>query len=100
MTKDDSPASPASQQAPQKMSGGLQLTGTVIAVRTEEKTWEKETYIQSTVSISDGEQVYLWRHRHDGKPFTAPALFQQIRLKVTRAMTDKGQIMVGGLVIG
>jgi hypothetical protein len=99
MSKEESPASPAIQQALQKISGGLQLTGTVIAVRTEDKTWEKETYTQSTVSISDGEQVYLWRHRHDGKPFTPPALFQQVRLKVTRAMTDKGQIMVGGFVI-
>jgi hypothetical protein len=37
----------------------------VIAVRTDEKEWEKEKYTQTTVSISDGEQGYLMRHRHN-----------------------------------
>jgi hypothetical protein len=81
------------------MSGGLILTGTVIAVRTEEKEWEKVKYTQTTISISDGEQVILMRHRHDGKPFTVPKLFEAIRVKVTRAMTEKGQITVGGVTL-
>ena len=44
-------------------NGGLHLTGTVITVRTEEKEWENEKYTQTPVSISDGEQVHLMRHR-------------------------------------
>jgi hypothetical protein len=82
-----------------QLSGGLHLTGTVIAVRSEEKEWEKEKHTQTTVSISDGEQVYLLRHRHDAKPWTVPTLFQSIKVLVTRAMTEKGQITVGGTVI-
>ena len=93
-----SPASPRTQ--PSQLSGGLHLTGTVLAVRTEEKEWEKEKYTQTTVSISDGEQVYLMRHRHDAaKPWTVPTLFQVIKVRVTRATTEKGQITVGGAII-
>jgi hypothetical protein len=84
---------------PSQIGGGLILTGTVIAVRTEEKEWEKVKYIQTTLSISDGEQVTLMRHRHDGKPFIVPKLFETIRVRVTRASTDKGQITVGGLIL-
>jgi len=98
---DNSPASPASPKTqPSQLSGGLHLTGTVIAVRTEEKEWEKEKYTQTTVSISDSEQVYLMRHRHDAaKPRTVPTLFQSIKVRVTRATTEKGQITVGGAMI-
>jgi hypothetical protein len=71
----------------------------VIAVRTEEREWEKERYTQTTVSISDGEQVYLLRHRHDGKPWRVPDLFQLVKVRVTRATTEKGQITVGGAII-
>ena len=93
MSTADSPASPASPKTqPAQLSGGLHLTGTVIAVRTEEKEWEKEKYTQTTVSISDGEQVYLMRHRHDSKPWSVPGLFQPIKVRVTRATTEKGQI--------
>lgn len=84
---------------PSQMSGGLILTGTVIAVRTEEKEWEKVKYTQTTISISDGEQVILMRHRHDDKPFTPPKLFQLVKVKVTRATTEKGQITVGGIIL-
>jgi hypothetical protein len=58
MSTENSPALPASQKTQPQLSGGLHLTGTVIAVRTEEKEWEKEKYTQTTVSISDGEQVF------------------------------------------
>jgi hypothetical protein len=95
----ESTASVAQQPQPVKMSGGLFLTGTVIAVRTEEKEWEKVKYTQTTISISDGEQVFLMRHRHDDKGFTPPKLFQPVKVKVTRAMTEKGQITVGGIVL-
>ena len=84
---------------PSQISGGLILTGTVIAVRTEEKEWEKVKYTQTTISISDGEQVILMRHRLDGKPFTVPKLFEAVRVKVTRATTEKGQITVGGTIL-
>src|SRR3954467_15546931 len=88
MSTGNSAASAACQQP--QLSGGLHLTGTVIAVRTEEKEWEKEKYTQSTVSISDGEQVFLLRHRHDAKPWTAPKIFEQVKIKVSRATTEKG----------
>jgi hypothetical protein len=91
--------SAAQQAQPSPISGGLHLTGTVIAVRTEEREWEKVRYTQTTVSISDGEQVFLFRHRHDEKGFTPPKLFQPVKVKVTRAMTNKGQITVGGTVL-
>jgi len=92
-------ASVAQQPQPVKMSGGLFLTGTVIAVRTEDKEWEKVKYTQTTISISDGEQVFLMRHRHDDKGFTPPKLFQPVKVKVTRATTEKGQITVGGIIL-
>jgi len=96
----NSGTTPGSQQAaPSQISGGLHLTGTVIAVRTEEKEWEKVKYTQTTISISDGEQVILMRHRHDDKPFAPPRLFQAVRVKVTRATTEKGQITVGGIIL-
>lgn len=91
-------ASQQSQQTQPQLSGGLYLTGTVIAVRTEDKEWDKEKYKQTTVSVSDGEQVFLWRHRHDEKPWEAPKLFQVIRLRVNRANTEKGQITLGGVL--
>ena len=100
MNTDNSPASPASLKTqPSQLSGGLHLTGTVIAVRTEEKEWEKEEYTQSTLSISDGEQVFLMRHRHDAKPWECPKLFQPVKIRVTRATTEKGQITVSGVVL-
>lgn len=99
MSTENSPASPASPQMQPQLSGGLHLTGAVIAVRTEEKEWEKEKYTQTTVSISDGEQVFLWRHRHGAKPWNAPKLFQTVNVRVTRATTEKGQITVGGSLV-
>lgn len=100
MSINTTPASPASQQTqPPQLSGGLYLTGTVIAVRTEDKEWEKQKYTQTTVSISDGEQVFLMRHRHDEKPWTPPRLFQPVKVRVIRASTEKGQITVGGIVV-
>jgi hypothetical protein len=102
MSTNNTPASPASlatQSSQPQLSGGLHLTGTVIAVRTEEKEWDKVKYTQTTVSVSDGEQVFLWRHRHDDKPWEAPKLFQPIKLRVNRANTEKGQITLGGLLI-
>lgn len=91
-----SPASPATQQP--QLSGGLYLSGTVIAVRTEEKEWEKEKYTQTTISVSDGEQVFLMKHRHDAKPWEAPKLFQFVKVRVSRATTEKGQITVSGAI--
>jgi hypothetical protein len=92
MNTSNTPASPSSlaTQQPQ-LSGGLYLTGTVIAVRTEEKEWEKEKYTQTTVSVSDGEQVFLMRYRHDSKPWVTPRLFQPLKVRVIRATTKKGQ---------
>lgn len=99
MKLENSPASPASLQTQPLLSGGLYLTGTVIACRTEEKEWDKEKYTQTTISISDGEQVFLMKHRHDGKPWETPKFFQPVRIRVTRATTEKGQITVSGVVI-
>ena|SRR5579859_345740 len=87
------------QTQPKAISGGLTLVGTVIAVRTEDREWEKKKYTQTVISISDGEQVVLMKHTHDDKPFTAPKLFQGVKVKVTRATTEKGQITVGGLFL-
>lgn len=84
-----------------QLSGGLHLKGTVIAVRIEDKNWEGKSYQQTTVSISDGEQVYLWRYRADApeKPVANPPLFQPVTLRVKRATTEKGQITVGGVLL-
>ncbi|HVT73809.1 MAG TPA: hypothetical protein VHD61_11780 [Lacunisphaera sp.] len=91
-----SAASPASQP---QLSGGLFLKGTVIAVRKEEKEWEKEKYEQTTVEISDGFQVYSMRHRHDASPYQPPKLFEQVTVRVTYAATEKGKISVKGLLV-
>lgn len=99
MSITNTPALPASPQTLPQLSGGLFLTGTVIAVRTEDKEWEKEKYKQTTVSVSDGEQVFLWRHRHDDKPWEAPKMFERVKVRVIRANTEKGQITLGGVLI-
>jgi hypothetical protein len=96
MSTANTPASPASPATQPQLSGGLYLTGTVIASRTEEKEWDKQKYTQSTISISDGGVVYLLRHRHDSRPFNPPKLFQPCKVRVTRASTENGQITVGG----
>ena len=92
-----SPASPATP-SPQ-LSGGLYLTGTVVASKTEEKEWEKQKYTLTTIGISDGERTYNLRHRHDGNPFNPPKLFQPCKVRVTGADTEKGQITVRGIFI-
>ena len=51
------------------------------------------------MSISDGEQVFLVRHRHDAKPWECPKLFQAVKVRVLRATTEKGQITVSGLFL-
>lgn len=99
MSTGNGAASVASPDKQPQLSGGLYLKGTVIAVRTEEKEWEKDKYTQTTVEISDGEQVYSMRHRHDDKPYQAPKLFSQITLRVTYAATEKGKISVKGIFI-
>ena len=99
MSTGNGAASVASQDKQPQLSGGLYLKGTVIAVRTEEKEWEKDKYIQTTVEISDGEQVYSMRHRHDGKPYQPPKLFSEITLRVSYASTEKGKISVKGLIV-
>ena len=96
MNTNTTAVSPSSPKTQPQLSGGLYLTGTVIAVRTEEKEWEKVKYTQTTVSISDGEQVFLWRHRHDEKPWEPPCLFEAIKVRINRASTEKGQITVAG----
>lgn len=98
MSTGNGAASAASPTQPQ-LSGGLYLKGTVIAVRTEEKEWEKDKYTQTTVEISDGEQVYSMRYRHDGKPYQPPKLFAQVTLRVTYASTEKGKISVKGILL-
>jgi len=92
-----SAASPATQ--PPQLSGGLFLKGTVIAVRKEDKEWEKEKYTQTTVEVSDGFQVYSMRHRHDASPYEPPRMFEQITVRVTYAATEKGKITVKGVLI-
>jgi len=99
MSNGSSTASAASPATLPQLSGGLYLKGTVIAVRTEEKEWEKDKYTQTTVEISDGEQTYSMRHRHDGTPYTPPKLFSQITMRVTYAATDKGRISVKGVLV-
>jgi hypothetical protein len=92
-------ASAASPATLPPLSGGLYLKGTVIAVRKEDKEWEKEKYTQTTVEISDGHQVYSMRHRHDETPYQAPKLFEQITVRVTWAATEKGKISVKGALV-
>lgn len=53
------------------------------------KEWEKEKYIQTTIEISDGEQVFSMRHRHDDTPYQLPKLFIQVTVKVTYAATER-----------
>lgn len=99
MSTGNSAASAASPNMQPQLSGGLYLKGTVIAVRTEEKEWEKDKYTQTTVEISDGQQVYSMRHRHDASPYQPPKMFEQITVRVTYAMTDKGKISVKGVLV-
>ena len=99
MSTGNTAASAASPGTPLQLSGGLYLKGTVIAVRTEEKEWEKDKYTQTTVEVSDGEQVYSMRHRHGESPYVPPKLFTHITLRVTYAATDKGKISVKGILV-
>lgn len=99
MNKDTTTVSAASPATQPQLSGGLFLKGTVIAVRTEDKEWEKDKYKQTTVEISDGFNVYAMRHRHDEFPYQPPRLFEQITVRVTYAATEKGKISVKGVLI-
>ncbi|MDQ5979435.1 MAG: hypothetical protein QG602_2409 [Verrucomicrobiota bacterium] len=99
MSTSNTAASAASPATQPQLSGGLYLKGTVIAVRTEEKEWEKEKYTQTTVEVSDGQQVYSMRHRHDASPYQPPKLFSEIKVRVTYATTEKGKISVKGLLV-
>jgi hypothetical protein len=99
MNKDTTPASAASPATQPPLSGGLYLKGTVIAVRTEDKEWEKDKYKQTTVEISDGFNVYTMRHRHDDTVYQPPKLFEQITVRVTYAATEKGKISVKGILV-
>jgi len=99
MSNASTAASAASPETLPPLSGGLYLKGTVIAVRTEEKEWEKEKYTQTTTEISDGQQVYSMRHRHDGSEFSPLRLFAQVTIRVTYATTEKGKISVKGVLV-
>lgn len=88
-----------SPSTPPQLSGGLYLKGTVIAVCTEEREWDKEKYTQTSVEISDGEKVYSMRHRHDGTAYTPPKLFTQVTVRVNYTATDKGKISVRGVLV-
>lgn len=99
MSTGSSAASAASPATQPQLSGGLFLRGTVIAVRTEDKEWDKEKYTQTTVEISDGQNVYAMRHRHDASPYEPPKLFTEIKVRVTYAATEKGKISVKGVLI-
>lgn len=99
MSNVSSAASAASPATQPQLSGGLYLKGTVIAVRTEEKVWEKEKYVQTTTEISDGHHVYSMRHTHDGSQYEPPKLFKEVTIRVTYASTEKGKISVKGVII-
>lgn len=98
MSTKDTQDSPSSPQTLPPLSGGLFLFGVVIAVKTEEREWEKQKYTQTTVSITDGQQVFLMKHRHDDTSWVSPQLFTQVKVRVIRASTDKGQITVSGSI--
>ena len=99
MNTGNSAASAASPVTQPPLSGGLFLKGTVIAVRREDKEWEKDKYTQTTVEVSDGLQVYSMRHRHDDTPYQPPKLFEQITVRVTYAATEKGKISIKGTLV-
>ena len=99
MNTKDTQDSPSSPQTLPPLSGGLFLFGVVIAVKTEEREWEKQKYTQTTVSISDGEQVFLLKHRHNIEPWQPPQLFTKVKVRVVRASTEKGQISLSGLFV-
>lgn len=81
--------------------GGLYLSGLVISVRHEDKEWEGEKYRQTVLGITDGEQTFEFRKRHEKDQTDAsfPKFGQQTRIKVLRAMTEKGRITVSGTFI-
>ena len=97
MKPENTAALPPSPHPP--LDGGLLLKGTVIAVRTEEKEWEKEKYTQTTLEVSDGAQVYSFRHKHGKEPFLAPRPFTPVTIRVEYAATDKGRISVRGVLL-
>ena len=92
-------AQPSASNTLPQFSGGLYLSGIVIASRVEDKEWEGKKYKQFVVSISDGEQVFLWRERIEGGEYDLPKMLSQIRLRVKRATTEKGQITVSGVLV-
>ena len=99
MSTENTAASAASPSSHPQLSGGLYLKGTVIAVRTEQKEWENKKYVQTSIEISDGQNVYTMRYKHDGTPFNPPGLFKEITIRVTYAATEKGKINVRGVLV-
>lgn len=71
----------------------------VIAARLEDREWEGRKYVQQVVSITNGATVYTWKETVEGLQHPLPAAFSQVRIAVTRASTEKGQITVSGQLI-
>lgn len=73
----------------------------VISVRHEDKEWEGEKYRQTVIGITEGEQTFEYRKRHDKdtREEAFPKFGQSARIKVQRATTEKGRITVQGVFI-
>jgi len=72
----------------------------VVAVRTEDRTWENETYTETTAELSDGERTYTFKHRHkSGDGFVPPAAFASLWVRVEYATTEKGKVSVRGKIL-
>jgi len=85
----------------QQPSGGLYLDGTVVSTDTQHKSWEGKEYDQIKIGVSDGRTTYNVVHRlgddkQKDEAFSALRFLARIRVRVTRATTEKGQINVGG----
>ena len=73
----------------------------VISVRHEDKEWENEKYRQTVIGITDGEQTFEFRKRHDKETTDAqfPRFGATVKVRVQRATTEKGRITVSGVFI-
>jgi len=103
-TETKATASPSSTVAPSPsitpaslVAAGLTLRGMTVSSRTLEKEWEGVKRTETEVGISDGEQIFLWKIKHDGKEIL-PKLLVQVSVRVTYCTTDKGKITVSGLL--
>ncbi|WP_309386366.1 hypothetical protein [Cerasicoccus frondis] len=75
------------------------LTGLVISVQEQDKTWEGKSYKQLEVGITNGKKTWFFRQSDTQGPLPAVAPFTRATIEVQSAQTEKGNTVVRGVFL-